>query len=55
MAKKLVLLVNKLGFTHKKTKFRIKIYPKKAVLVLVHSPMELSDYISLGFNWIGAG
>ncbi len=55
MTKKLVLLVNTLGFTHKKTKFRIKTYPKKAVLVLVHSSMELADYISLGCNWIGAG
>ncbi len=55
MAKKLVLLVNKLGFTHRKTKFRIKIYPKKAVLVLVHSSIELPDYISLGSNWIGEG
>ena len=54
MAKRLVLLVNKLGFTHRKTKFRIKIYPKKAVLVLVHSSMELPDYISLDSNWIRA-
>ncbi len=55
MAKKLVLLVNKLRFTHRKTKFRIKIYPKKAVLDLVHSSMELPDYISLDSNWTGAG
>ncbi len=55
MTKKLVLLVNKLGFTHRKTKFRVKIYPKKAVLVLVHSSMELPDYILLDSSWIGAG
>ncbi len=55
MAKKSVLLVNKLGFTNRKTKFHIKLYPKKAVLVLVHSSAELPDYISLGSNWNGAG